>query len=395
MIGPLLVTLACLVAGLQEKTTPRLMAGDVLLHVTSTDRSERAEVAQALGDDDALVRAAAARVLIAYGEASAVAPLLQALKKEADPLVTAEMIRAALVLGNRDSLPALEEAARRVGGRAVVVLAQWYAGNDVARLEQWLPAHAERLDPTAAITISRVLHGIGDNARAAAVGNAWATLLEQRGIRAAAGLGSVHPVSPELRVIRPWAPGLLDAVAKAAECKIADTPTYGFAKLAFGPRARLSSVTLGQSGLSKQCTKALTALVLSEVAEFDRSLPPGTAQWVMVPFGHSFFACNDHGDDEPLRVGEDGIAAPRKTKDQRPVYPSGALAEKREGIVVAESVISSHGCVKELRIVKSAGLDLDVAGLLAVSQWEFEPTRQGSQAIPVRMTVTVTFSIRP
>ena len=57
--------------------------------------------------------------------------------------------------------------------------------------------------------------------------------------------------------------------------------------------------------------------------------------------------------------------------------------------------LEEAACVKELRIVKSAGLDLDVAGLLAISQWEFEPARQGSQAIPVRMTVTVTFSIHP
>jgi protein TonB len=96
-----------------------------------------------------------------------------------------------------------------------------------------------------------------------------------------------------------------------------------------------------------------------------------------------------------LRAGQGDVAAPRKTKDQRPQYPTAALKARREGMVIAESVISSRGCVRELRVVKSAGLDLDVAGLLAVSQWEFEPARQDGRPIAVRMTVTVNFTIQP
>jgi hypothetical protein len=47
-----------------------------------------------------------------------------------------------------------------------------------------------------------------------------------------------------------------------------------------------------------------------------------------------------------------------------------------------------------VRAARSAGLDLDVAGLLAISPWEFEPARQDGRPIVVRMTVTVNFTIQ-
>ena len=394
MVAPFIVALALLGGAAQEKPVPRLTPGEVLLRASSTDAAVRAEVVTALRNETPLVRATAARVLIAYSEGAAVAPLLQALATEADPVAAAEMMRAVLLLGDRASLPALEEAARRVGSRAVVVLTEWYSRYDVGRLEAWLASAAEKVSPAEALTISRVLQGTDQDAPATPVAKAWNVQLEQRGIRPLGKLGSGQKVTSELRVMTPWAPGLLDSVTTAAGCKIADQPTYGFAKLAFGPQGRLSSVTLGESGLSTGCRNALTALVLSEVAAFDRPLPPGTAQWVMVPFDRAFFNCTDQPDDEPLRAGVGDIAPPRKTKDQRPQYPAKAQIERRQGLLVAESVISARGCVRELRVVRSAGLDLDVAGILAISRWEFEPARQAGQPIAVRMTVTVNFELR-
>jgi len=393
MFAPLIVALALLGIGTQEKPFSRLTAGEVLLKASSPDAAVRAQVVMALRHENALVRAAAARVLIAYGEGSAVTPLLQALATEADPVAAAEMMRAILVLGTPGSLPALEETARRIGGRPVVVLVQWYARHDLDRLGAWLASSAEKVSVAEAVTIGRVLQGIGQDSRGTAAGKAWTALLEQRGIRPPGILGSANPGWSELRFLTPWAPGVLESVAAAAGCNTADKSSYGFAKLAFAPEGRLSSVTLGQSGLSTECTRALTAIVLSEVAEFDRPLAPGTAQWVMVPFDRAFYACTDQPDGEPLRAGGE-VGAPRKTKDHPLRYPEAMLKARREGLVVAEAVISSQGCVRELRVVKSAGLEFDVAALLAVSRWEFEPARQAGQPIAVRMTVTVNFSNR-
>lgn len=385
---------ALLFSPTQAKPGTPITPGHILLRAASSDVAVRQEVVQALRVSDPLVRATAARVLITYGVPAYTVQLREALNAETDPLAAAEMIRALLVLGKHDSTQVLEGAANRAGGRAVVVLAEWYVRNNHDRLADWLPSVLDRLTPAESLMISRLLQTIVHEERGLGIARAWTALLEQRAITQSGALGGRTIAGTDLRVITSWAPGLLDSVIKAAGCKISDKPRFGFARISFGPQGRLSSVEIDRSDLSNQCKDALTALVLSEVQDAEEPLVSGERQWVMVPFGREFLACSNHPDDEALRMGESGIVAPRKIKDKRPDFPASALQQRRGGVVVVESLISSRGCVKGLRVLKSAGLDLDVAGLLAITQWQFEPARRGGQPIPVRMTVTVNFTIQ-
>jgi protein TonB len=96
----------------------------------------------------------------------------------------------------------------------------------------------------------------------------------------------------------------------------------------------------------------------------------------------------EHG---PYRLGE-GIEPPRKIKDVRPLYPTGALAMRALGTVVIEAIIGVDGKVREARIVSSIP-ELDQAALDAVRQWEFTPSRLNGVAVAVIVTVLVRFSL--
>jgi TonB family protein len=97
--------------------------------------------------------------------------------------------------------------------------------------------------------------------------------------------------------------------------------------------------------------------------------------------------------DEPVVSGENGIAAPRKTKNVLPVYPPEAQARGERGIVIVELVINTEGKVASARVVRSIP-PFDEAALAAVRQWEYEVTRVNGKPVSVRHTVPITFALK-
>ena len=95
---------------------------------------------------------------------------------------------------------------------------------------------------------------------------------------------------------------------------------------------------------------------------------------------------------DPVRVGGQ-IRQPHKTRDVRPVYPPLALAARVQGIVIIEATIGVDGRVINARPLRSVPL-LDQAALDAVRQWEYVPTTLNGVAVPVIMSVTVTFQLK-
>lgn len=94
----------------------------------------------------------------------------------------------------------------------------------------------------------------------------------------------------------------------------------------------------------------------------------------------------------PKRAGID-VTTPVKVFDARPVYPPAAKAAKVEGTVIIEAVIGVDGRVTEAKVLRSSPL-LDRAALDAVGQWRYTPTTLNGVAVPVILTVTVTFTLR-
>ncbi len=94
----------------------------------------------------------------------------------------------------------------------------------------------------------------------------------------------------------------------------------------------------------------------------------------------------------PIRPGGD-VQPPRKIVDVRPVYPPLAQAARREGVVILDVLIDADGSVARVTVLRSVPL-LDDAAVAAVRQWKFTPTRLNGQAVPIVMTVTVSFNLR-
>jgi beta-lactamase regulating signal transducer with metallopeptidase domain len=81
------------------------------------------------------------------------------------------------------------------------------------------------------------------------------------------------------------------------------------------------------------------------------------------------------------------IRPPAKTKDVRPIYPTGA----RGGQVALEARIGEDGFVSQVDVAGEADAALAHAASTAVSQWQFTPTLLDCQPIEVRMKVSVNF----
>ena len=93
-----------------------------------------------------------------------------------------------------------------------------------------------------------------------------------------------------------------------------------------------------------------------------------------------------------FRVGPN-LPAPRQTKNVRPEFPDEAQRRRVGGAVILEVLVAPDGKVQDVRVLRSSPL-FDGAAMDAVRKWEYTPTEIDGAAVPVVMTVTVTFSLR-
>ncbi len=94
-----------------------------------------------------------------------------------------------------------------------------------------------------------------------------------------------------------------------------------------------------------------------------------------------------------LTVGG-AIKAPQKIVNVPPTYPQEAQDAKVQGIVILEITVAPDGSVSEAWVQRSIPL-LDEAALEAVKQWRYQPTLMNGAPVPVRLTVTVNFTLAP
>ena len=97
--------------------------------------------------------------------------------------------------------------------------------------------------------------------------------------------------------------------------------------------------------------------------------------------------------DRVVVAGQDGIAAPKRTKTINPSYPQEALAQGIRGIVILEILIDTQGRVASAEVIRSLPL-LDEAALVAVRKWEYEITKVDGQPVSVKLTVPITFALK-
>jgi protein TonB len=95
---------------------------------------------------------------------------------------------------------------------------------------------------------------------------------------------------------------------------------------------------------------------------------------------------------QPVPVGGQ-VREPRRLHYVPPVYPIIAQTARIEGLVILEAIIDETGAVRDIRVLRSIPV-LDRAAIEAVSRWRYLPTTLNGVAVPVIMTVTVSFQLR-
>ena len=94
---------------------------------------------------------------------------------------------------------------------------------------------------------------------------------------------------------------------------------------------------------------------------------------------------------KPVRAG--GLVKwPTKIRDAQPMYSAIAQAAHVQGTVILEAIIGVDGKMQSVRVMRSVPV-LDQAAIDAVRQWEYTPSQLNGVAVPVIMTVTVTFQL--
>ncbi len=94
-----------------------------------------------------------------------------------------------------------------------------------------------------------------------------------------------------------------------------------------------------------------------------------------------------------LSVGDAGVTAPALVHQVRPQYPPRARQRRHQGTVSVELVVDADGSVEVVKVVDGQGPELDQAAIEALQQWRFRPGSRFGVPVPVRMEISVSFSL--
>jgi TonB family protein len=87
------------------------------------------------------------------------------------------------------------------------------------------------------------------------------------------------------------------------------------------------------------------------------------------------------------------VAAPRKIKDVRPVYPSESLQAGDEGVVLLELHVTASGTVGQARILWSLCKRLEGAALAAGRQWQYSQVSVNGNPVPFTIIADIPFRL--
>ena len=91
-----------------------------------------------------------------------------------------------------------------------------------------------------------------------------------------------------------------------------------------------------------------------------------------------------------------GITLPVVVKEVKPQYTKEAMQARIQGSVWLSCVVSETGFISDVKVSKSLDTEhgLDQAAIDAARQWEFKPAQKDGKAVPVRVTIELTFTLK-
>jgi len=100
------------------------------------------------------------------------------------------------------------------------------------------------------------------------------------------------------------------------------------------------------------------------------------------------------GSPEALKPGN-GVLVPKVLSEVKPEYPAAVKEKRIQGVVVMDCVVLPSGDVGDIRVTTSLEPSLDAAAVRALRKWRFQPGTKDGQAVPVQVSVEITFTLRP
>jgi protein TonB len=89
------------------------------------------------------------------------------------------------------------------------------------------------------------------------------------------------------------------------------------------------------------------------------------------------------------------VTYPRVIRDVKPQYTADAMRAQIQGAVFLECIVLPDGTVGDVRVVKSldSTFGLDQEAIRAAKQWRFQPGTRDGVAVPVVVTIELTFTL--
>jgi len=91
-----------------------------------------------------------------------------------------------------------------------------------------------------------------------------------------------------------------------------------------------------------------------------------------------------------------GVTLPRVLHEEKPAYTSDAMRAKVQGTVLLECVVRPDGSVGDVQVIRSLDptFGLDQQAVVAARKWRFAPGTRLGEAVPVLITIELTFTLR-
>ena len=94
------------------------------------------------------------------------------------------------------------------------------------------------------------------------------------------------------------------------------------------------------------------------------------------------------------RICGDQITPPKLTREVQPNYTRAAMADKVQGFVALEAVVTTEGKVEDVRVVYGLHPELDAEAMKALRKWQFRSALRGTTPVAVIVHVEMSFKLR-
>jgi len=91
-----------------------------------------------------------------------------------------------------------------------------------------------------------------------------------------------------------------------------------------------------------------------------------------------------------------GVSLPTLIREVKPAYTSDAMRAKVQGTVLVQCIVKQDGSVGDVEVLRSLDptFGLDQEAIKAAKQWRFRPGTRLGEAVPVQITIELTFTLR-